>query len=155
MDVLKKFGIYILMIVGFIIFSEFLIMVALNSNYSHIERLDNESQIVIYQAQATKVNGRVRGVIKNSEPKDLTDKYLKFEFYSKRNIYLGKKYVDIENFTEENLLPFEVFFKLEDVETYKISIVDKKEIGELELIPKEFTRPEILMLTAVTLLIFW
>ena len=31
-----------------------------------IERKDEISQVYIYQAEATKVNGRVRGFIKNS-----------------------------------------------------------------------------------------
>lgn len=57
---------YALWIIGFWILSNFLIEVGLNSNYKGIERKDEVSQVSIYQAEATKVNGRIRGFIKNS-----------------------------------------------------------------------------------------
>ncbi len=68
MDKIKSYFKYIIWIVLFFIFSEFLINVGLNSNYRDIERKDNVSQVSIYQADATKVNGRIRGIIKNSAP---------------------------------------------------------------------------------------
>ena len=57
---------YALLIIAFFILSDFLIEVGLNCNYKKIERKDEISQVYIYQAEATKVNGRVRGFIKNS-----------------------------------------------------------------------------------------
>lgn len=57
---------YALWIIAFWIFSNFLIEIGLNSNYKNIERKDEVSQVSIYQAEATKVNGRIRGFIKNS-----------------------------------------------------------------------------------------
>lgn len=71
MDKIKSYFKYIIWIVLFFIFSEFLINVGLNSNYRDIERKDNVSQVSIYQADATKVNGRIRGIIKNSVPDEL------------------------------------------------------------------------------------
>lgn len=71
MDKIKSYFKYIIWIVLFFIFSEFLINVGLNSNYRDIERKDNVSQVSIYQADATKVNGRIRGIIKNSAPDEL------------------------------------------------------------------------------------
>ena len=66
---MKKMGTflkYILWIIAFFIFSNFLIEVGLNSNYKKIERRDELSVVSIYQAEATKVNGRIRGFINNS-----------------------------------------------------------------------------------------
>ena len=71
MDKIKSYFKYIIWIVLFFIFSEFLINVGLNSNYRDIERKDNVTQVSIYQADATKVNGRIRGIIKNSVPDEL------------------------------------------------------------------------------------
>ena len=71
MDKIKSYFKYIIWIVLFFIFSEFLINVGLNSNYRDIERKDNVSQVSIYQADATKVNGRIRKKKKNSAPDEL------------------------------------------------------------------------------------
>ena len=93
---------YALWVVLFIIFSEFLINVGLNSTYKPIERKDNIAQVNIYQAEATLVNGRIRGLITNSQPEDLSGKYLKFDFYSERDVFLGRKFIAI-NTLQENL----------------------------------------------------
>ena len=51
---------------------------------------------------------------------------------------------------------FEVLFKANDVESYNIDTVEEKKEGpELEIIPKEWTRKEIVMATVVTLLVLW
>lgn len=57
---------YALWIIAFWILSNFLIEVGLNSNYKKIERRDDLSLVSIYQAEATKVNGRIRGFISDS-----------------------------------------------------------------------------------------
>lgn len=57
---------YALWIIAFWILSNFLIEVGLNSNYKKIERKDELSEVSIYQAEATKVNGRIRGFISDS-----------------------------------------------------------------------------------------
>lgn len=156
MDRMETFLKYTLWLVGFIILSEFLINVGLNSNYDDLKRKDNNNQINIYQAEATLVNGRIRGIVTNSEANDISNKYLKFEFYSARNVFLGNKYVQIQELPNGESQNFEIFFKLEDVEYYQVSIVDEKDNSEeIELIPEEYTRPEIILLTVVTLLIFW
>lgn len=154
MERLKTFLIYALLIIGFFILSDFLINVALNSMYEQIERKDNISQIETYQAEATMVNGRIRGVVTNSQPEDLSNKYIKVDFYSKRDVFLGKKYIELGQLEQNDTKSFEVLFKLEDVEYYNLSIVNEKEEGEIELIPKEFTKPEIILLTVVTMLMF-
>lgn len=155
MERLKTFLIYALLIIGFFILSEFLINVGLNSTYKPIERKDEISQITIYQAEATLVNGRIRGVVTNSQPDELNNKFIKIDFYSERDVFLGKKYVALEDIQPNETKSFEVFFKLEDVEYYSMSIVDEREEGEIELIPEEFTKPEIILLTIFTMLILW
>ena len=155
MERLKTFLIYALLIIGFFILSEFLINVGLNSTYKPIERKDEISQITIYQAEATLVNGRIRGVVTNSQPDELNNKFIKIDFYSERDVFLGKKYVALEDIQPNETKSFEVFFKLEDVEYYSMSIVDAREDGEIELIPEEFTKPEIILLTIFTMLILW
>ena len=155
MDSLKKLLIFFLIIIGFFIFSNFLIYVGLNSSYRDIERKDNVENIQIYQAEATKVNGRIRGLIQNVNGENLNGKYVEAQLYSKRDVFLGREYIQIENI-EEGPQAFEMLFKLQDVASYEVSIVDEKqEGGELELLDTDLTTQQIVVLTAFTFLILW
>ena len=62
---MKTFLKYILAIIIFFFFSNFLIYMSLETTYQNIGRKDNLQQVTIYQAQATKVNGRIKGTIYN------------------------------------------------------------------------------------------
>ncbi len=153
---LKTLFNYVLWVVLFIIFSEFLINVGLNSSYKPIERKDNVSQVNIYQAEATLVNGRIKGLITNSEKDNISNKYLEFDFYSKRDVYLGKKIIDINELQANETQNFEILFKLEGVEYYTVSVLDKRPEGEeIKILPKGMTTGEIVLATVITLLIFW
>lgn len=147
---------YALWVVLFIIFSEFLINVGLNSTYKSIERRDNISQVNIYQAEATKVNGRIRGLITNTQPDNLSGKYLEVDFYSERDVFLGRKFIHVNQLQENETQNFEILFKLEDVDYYTVSVVDEKPEGEeIEILPEDWSTGEIVLATAITLLIFW
>ena len=149
---MKNIFLWVLMIIGMFILSDFLIAVGLNSTYKDIVRKDENFKISIYQADATYVNGRIRGIIKDTT--NINNKYLEVELYSERNILMGRKYIEIQN--NDDSQPFEVLFRAKDVKYYKVDIVDEKKEGpELEIISKELTKPEILVLTAITFLIFW
>lgn len=154
MDKVKKYILYIVLLVAFALFSNLLIAVGLNANYKDIERKqDNLSQIEIFQAEATKVNGRIRGIINNKEKK-IEEKYLKLEFFSARDVNMGSKYIEIDPNQEE--MPFEAFFKLNNVSSYKVSLVNEKEPqGEIEFIPKDLNKREIWVATFLAFLIFW
>lgn len=153
MSTMQKIIVWIAILIGIFIFSDFLISVGLNSNYKDIARTDDNSQAVVYQADATYVNGRIRGIIKN--PKEVKEKYLEIELYSKRNVLMGRSYIEIQNDDEETQ-PFELLFRAKDVASYNITTVNEKKEGqELEIIPREWTKPEILLVTAMTFLIFW
>ena len=48
-----------------------------------------------------------------------------------------------------------MYFKLENVNYYNISVTDEKTEKEIELLPKDLTKPEIVVGTILTLLMFW
>ena len=147
---------YALWVVLFIIFSDFLINVGLNSSYRPIERRDNVSQVNVYQAEATLVNGRIRGLITNSEANNISNKYLEFDFYSERDVYLGKKIINVNELQPGETQNFEILFKLEDVEYYTVSVLDEKPEGEeIQILPDGMTTSQVVLATVVTLLIFW
>ena len=152
----KTLFMYALWVVLFIIFSDFLINVALNSTYEPIERRDNVSQVNVYQAEATLVNGRIRGLITNSETNNISNKYLEFDFYSERDVYLGKKIINVNELQPGETQNFEILFKLEDVEYYTVSVLDEKPEGEeIQILPDGMTTSQVVLATVVTLLIFW
>lgn len=155
MDRMKTFLKYAIWLILFFIFSEFIINVGLNSSYKDISRRDTTSQVKIIQAQATLVNGRMKGTIRNSSEDYLTGKYVRIDFYSKRDVLLGKKYIEIGTTQNNGTQDFNIYFELQDVASYSISIVDNKEEGEIKLLPEDLTKTEIIVLTAITLLIFW
>ncbi|MBO6233606.1 MAG: hypothetical protein J6N78_06120 [Clostridia bacterium] len=153
MDKVKKYILYIVLLVVFALFSNFLIAVGLNANYKEIERKqDNLTQVEIYQAEATKVNGRIRGYINNKD-NPVEQKYLKLDFYSARDVNMGSKYIEIDNKQEE--MPFEAFFKLNNVSYYKVSLVNEKDPqGEIEFIPKDLKKSDIIFATMIALIFF-
>lgn len=151
---LQKIAIWILILVGVFVLSDFLINVGLNSTYKDIQREDKNSQIVVYQADATYVNGRIKGLIKDTNK--IQGKYLKVELYSKRDVLVGKGYIEIQDLQKEESQPFELLFRAKDTASYKIEIVNEKEEGpELEILPRDLTKPEIVLGTIMTFLIFW
>lgn len=130
---MKRFLHYLLMVVLFFILSEILIYISLNSVYDRISRRNYDvSQVSVSDAKATLVNGYVIGNIKNSEENNLNGKFLKIDFYSKMGNNLGTKYIAISGLKENQIKDFEVHFKLQDIESYAISIVDEagKEIDD-------------------------
>lgn len=155
MDRLKTFWKFVICIIVFFIFSELMININLETTYQNIGRKDNISQVSIYQAQATKVNGRIKGDIYNNSENKITNTYLRVDLYSERNNLLGTKYIDISNLREDETRNFEVYFKVQDVEYYEIKFTDEKEEGELPEMWQDPTRGEIILGTIITFLIFW
>lgn len=151
MSTLKRFLKYVIWLVLFFIFSEFIINVGLASSYKPLERKDSFEQVVIQDAESTLVNGKIIGTINN--PAEIDGKYLKIDIYSERNMLLGTRYIDLEKATSSQ--EFKVFYELEDSTSYEISIVNEKTDQELKIIPEEWTKPEIVLATALTFLIFW
>ena len=154
MNSMKKYLIYVLWLVGFFIFSEFLINVGLNSTYKQIERTNENDAISIYQQEATRVNGRIRGILDKSK---VNGKYLKFDLYSKRNVLVGQKYIEINQDEDTPNQNFELLFKANEVSSYKVDVVNEKEQleHELEIIPKDWNKSEIFVMTLLSYMIFW
>lgn len=154
MDRMKTFLIYALCIIGFFIFSDLMIYLNLETTYQNIGRKDHIEQVTIYQAQATKINGRIKGEIYNSQNK-ITNKYLRIDLYSERDICLGSKYIDISAMRENETRNFEIYFKVQDVDYYELKFTDEKEEGELPEMLKDLTKSQVFWGTFLAFLIFW
>lgn len=157
MDRMKTLAKYVLWLVLFFIFSEVMININLETTYQDIGRKDNIKQVTIYQADATKINGRIKGTINNDSTNKIENKYIKIDLYSERDNLLGSKYIDVSSMRENETRDFELYFKVQDVEYYEIKFTDEKIEGELELpnMTKDLSKNEIILGTILTCLIFW
>lgn len=153
MSRMKTLTLYVLAIVGFFLFSELLINASLESEYTKIGRRDEISQVVITQAEATRVNGRIKGSVINPEENPINGKYLKFDFYSSRDVLKGTKYIDISGLQQNELQEIEMHFKLEGVSYYTISVVDEKTEKEIELLPQDLNKTQIVIATFLALIV--
>lgn len=155
MDRMKTLAKYVIWLVLFYIFSNLMIYLNIESTYQNIGRKDNLPQVTVYQAQATKVNGRIKGSIYNSEAHKITNKYLRIDLYSERDVFLGSKYIDVSTMRDSETRNFEEYFKVQDVDYYEMKFVDEKEEGELPEMLKNLTKEQVIWGTFLTFLIFW
>ena len=150
MERMKTFLKYALWVIGFFILSELLINVGLNVQYKPIERKDNIEQVQFYQAEATLINGRMRGVIKNDGEEDISNKYVEVDFYSERDVYLGKKYIKVNELSKEDIQSIEILFELNEVGYYEVKIVDQKDdLPEIKEVIQEMLTPELIVKTII------
>lgn len=126
MNRVKTFAKYVIWIVLFWIFSDVLIYAGLNSTYKDMERKGTIPQgVEVVQMQSTKVNGRMNLEITGTE---LSGKYLKIDLYSNIGNLLGTQYLEIGTMEENQTKNLEKYFKITDVKTYELTVVD--EMGE-------------------------
>lgn len=122
---LKKYAKYIIWLVAFYLFTQFLIFVALNSNYKPIEVNEVSEQIVVEKAEATKSHVKVYGKIKNSQGSDLNGKYIKITAYNSNNNEITSNYIKIENIASDEK-SFQANFAAKDAKSCGIYIVKNK-----------------------------
>lgn len=155
MDRMKTFFKYAIWIILFFIFSEIMINLNIETTYQNIGKKNDLEQVNIYQAQATKINGRIKGTINNNSQNKIKNNYLKIDLYSERDNLLGSKYIDVSNIREDETREFEVYFKVQDVDYYDVKFIDQKEEGELPEMLTDLTREQVILGTLLAFFIFW
>ena len=155
MSRMKTFFKYAMWVILFFIFSEIMININLETVYRNIGRKDNLPQVTIYQAQATKVNGRIKGTIKNQDENKIESKYIKVDFYSERDVLLGTKYIDVSAMRENETQDLELYFKLQNVDYYEMSFTNEKTESEITLLPQDLTTSQIRWLSFLTFLLIY
>lgn len=121
MSTMKRFGKYAIWIILFWIFSELLINIGLKTTYKDLKKVgDIPTGIQVVEMKATAVNGKVK-LIANSTY--LSNKYIKINLYSGKDVLLGTQYLEIGNLEEGQSKEIETYFKISEVEKYEIQIV--------------------------------
>lgn len=124
MDTIKRFGKYLILIIIFWIFSDILINAGINSMYKNMTlRGDLPKGIQVIQMQSTKVNGRMKLKINEEQ---LGGKFLKIDLYSDIGNVLGTQYIEIGSIKENQIKDIETYFKISDIKSYEISVVEEK-----------------------------
>lgn len=129
MDRMKTFFKYALIVIICYFGSNTLIYAGINSIYTDISNyqyLDsNVMEVNINEAKSTSINGYVNGTVKNNSNSDIKEKYIKIDFYSKRDVNMGTKYIKIENLRPKDLVVFNINFKFSNVSYCVITICDE------------------------------
>lgn len=128
MSRMKTFGLYALCVILFFIFSNIMIDIAIKATYNPIDTyLIKEENITIdiKEAKATYVNGYVGGTITNQTQENINQTYIQIDLFSKNNVYLGSKYIGIENWKQGETREFRIGFKFTNVKYAKVKRVEE------------------------------
>ena len=158
MDRMKTFLLYALCIIGFFIFSNVMINLAVHGVYKtmHTDVYNPEGiQIQINENKYTSVNGYVGGKVINNTQEMINNKYIKIDIYSKRNILLGTKYVTLNNFRPNEARDFRMGYKFNNSNYCKVSITEEVEenVEEEQFISNNVAG--IALITAVIMLCYF
>lgn len=111
---MKTFGIFALIVIGFMIFSNIMINLATKAVYSPMSvylNTKNGEDFQIKEAKATHVNAIIKGEFTNHTKQDINNKYLKLELYSRRDNLLDTKYVALDSLKIGESKEFSMGFK--------------------------------------------
>ena len=126
MSRMKTFATYAIWLILFWILSDILIYVGLNTTYKNIpQNTESPKGIEVVQMQATTVNGRAKINVSDTS---LSGKFIKIDLFSTTGVTLGTQYIEIGNLKENEIKEFETYFKISEVNSYEISVVE--EVGE-------------------------
>lgn len=154
---MKTFLIYLILIVATYFFVDFASFAYVKTTYKDLRVSSIEvsnPKVKITESKATYINGYIKGTLLNNEEQMITNRYVKFEFFSERNTSLGKKYVKIEKLAPNEEKDFEIQFNLEGVASYKVTLADEGEsISEEDLQLDQKTKGLLLITTLILLYI--
>ena len=155
---MKTFFIYFLLVVAFFIFSQIMIYIAINTTFQY-KSIELKTTIPMeVEVQATSVNGFAKGKIINNTESEIQNKYIKVECYSKHDILMGTKYIEIDKVGAKEEKEFEVHFNFDRVDKAVIDIVDETELENQNVTEEQkISDPEkglAAMIVAVILLTF-
>lgn len=129
---MKRFFKYFLAIIIVYVIVDIASFYVLKSTYRTKEYSveSDEVSIQIEEAKATFVNGYIKGKVRNIQSKHLSNKYLKIDAYSKRDVLLGTKYIELGTLVPGEAKDINASFNYEQIENIKISTIDASELQE-------------------------
>lgn len=154
----KTFFIYFILVIAFFIFSQIMIYIAINTTFKYKNIEIKTTLPMQVEVQATSINGFAKGKVINNTQNDIQNKYIKIECYSKHDILMGTKYIEIDKLNAKEEKEFEVHFNFNKVDRAVIDIVDEDVLKEQNVKEEEkmsdSERGLVTMLAALILLYF-
>ncbi len=140
---IKVFLCYFLIFIAFFIFSDIMIFLYTKSSFKPMESYEIQTtspEITVSLAESSKASGNVKGTIKNNTEEELVNKYIKFDFYTPRDVNVGTKYIKIDKLEKDEEKNYELGFRYSDVSSVKINVVEEDQAKnataeELEISP--------------------
>lgn len=106
------------------------VYVCVKSMYTPIPKFEVQvvsPAIKIEEAKATNVNGYVKGTVQNNTQEEINGKYIKFDFYNKKDEISGTEYIEIETLKANETKTYEVQFKYDNIEKFIVTVTDSNE----------------------------
>lgn len=131
---MKTFFLYALIVIAFMIFSDFFIFAAIKTTYVDFDRQIVATQnvkVTIQEAKKTYMNGYIKGTIENVTNQTINDKYLKYEFFSNQDNSLGAKYIRLNDLEAGEKRDFEVTYNIQDTSYYRVTEIAADEAGDI------------------------
>ncbi len=115
-------------------------------------------KVEIIEMKSTVLNGYVKGTINNNTNLVITGKALKLDYYTKRGVLAGTKYVKVDNLLQGETIDFESKFNFDNVDNLKVSIVDSLDVdtSDWDFSIDDFSKDKVnwLVLFAALILIY-
>jgi len=125
---MKTFGLYALIVILFMIFSNVMINLATKAVYGPMTvylNTETGEDIEIAESKSTHVNAIVKGKFTNNTKQDINNKYLRIDIYSRRDNLLDTKYVALESLKAGDSQEFTMGFKSLGAVTCTMQVVDE------------------------------
>ncbi len=130
---MKTFGMYLLWFVLLYMFVTVSAYGYIEASYKGIDGIiikDDKMLITIDEAEATIVNGQIKGQIKNVSQEDIGTKYIKIDLISKKGTLILTKYIEVDGLKVGEQKEFNLMFRAENIVKYQAQITDKAELKE-------------------------
>ena len=130
---MKTFGMYLLWFVLLYMFVTVSAYGYIEASYKGIDGIiikDDKMLITIDEAEATIVNGQIKGQIKNISQEDIGTKYIKIDLISKKGTLILTKYIEVDGLKVGEQKEFNLMFRAENIVKYQAQITDKAELKE-------------------------
>lgn len=130
---MKTFGMYLLWLVLLYMFVTVSAYGYIEASYKGIDGIiikDDKMLITIDEAEATIVNGQIKGQIKNISQEDIGTKYIKIDLISKKGTLILTKYIEVDGLKVGEQKEFNLMFRAENIVKYQAQITDKAELKE-------------------------
>lgn len=135
---MKNFITYFIIFVLFFLFVEFVSAEYINSMYHDVKNyqvLAKSPKISMREIKTTNMNGKLIGTITNNTDHKIESLYIKADYYSKQNNFLGTKYAKIESLGVNATQEFAIQHRFSEVDKVQIDTTTNiPEIDEKDLI---------------------